>query len=165
VLARAQTRESASPREQIPLRELLDELVDGLDAKPGVEVLLSCSSELVVRGDRDLLEHALLNLASNAARHTERGSVRFSARAVAGDSITIEVSDTGSGIPSDEHPRLFDRFYRGSREQARDGFGLGLPIAKEAVDALGGRIEIDSVLGKGTTARIVLPCVDIPIAA
>jgi signal transduction histidine kinase len=165
VLARAQTRETARSREQILVRELLDELVDGLDAKPGVEVLVSCPSDLVVRGDRNLLEHALLNLASNAARHTTRGSVRISARAVAGDSMTIEVSDTGSGIPSDERSRLFDRFYRGSGEEARDGFGLGLPIAKEAVDALGGRVEIDSVPGEGTTAQIVLPRVDAPVAA
>lgn len=165
VLARAQTQETARSHEQIPVRELLDELADGLDAKPGVEVLVSCPSDLVARGDRNLLEHALLNLASNAARHTTRGSVRISACAAAGDSMTIEVSDTGSGIPSDEHSRLFDRFYRGSGEEARDGFGLGLPIAKEAVDALGGRVEIDSIPGEGTTARIVLPCVDAPVAA
>ena len=77
----------------------------------------------------------------------------------------IEVSDTGSGIPRDELGRLFDRFYRGSGEKGRAGFGLGLPIAKEAVEALGGRVEIDSVPGEGTTARIVLPCADIPVSA
>jgi signal transduction histidine kinase len=165
ILARAHTQATALSHEQIPVRELLDELVDGLDAKPGVEVRVGCPSDLVARGDRNLLEHALRNLASNAARHTTRGSICISACAVAGDSMTIEVSDTGCGIPPDEHSRLFDRFYRGSREEAHDGFGLGLPITREAVDALGGRVEIDSVPGEGTTARIVLPCVDAPVAA
>jgi signal transduction histidine kinase len=79
--------------------------------------------------------------------------------------MTIEVSDTGSGIPHDELSRLFDRFYRGPNEEGRAGFGLGLPITKEAVEALGGQVEIDSVPGEGTTARIVLPCADIPVPA
>ena len=165
VLARAQTRTTDAQSEDIPLHELLEELIDGLDVNPGVEIVLSCPPDLGTRGDRDLLEHALLNLASNAARHTTRGSVHISARVVAGESMTIEVSDTGSGIPYDELSRLFDRFYRGSGEDGRAGFGLGLPITKEAVDALGGRVEIDSVPGEGTTARIVLPCADAPVAA
>jgi len=75
----------------------------------------------------------------------------------------IEVSDTGSGIPPEELGRLFDRFYRGPTEEGRAGFGLGLPITKEAVEAIGGRVEIDSNLGEGTTARIVLPPADVPV--
>ena len=61
------------------------------------------------------------------------------------------------GIPTEELNRLFDRFYRGSGGKGRAGFGLGLPIVKEAVEAIDGRIEIESIAGKGTTARIVLP--------
>jgi signal transduction histidine kinase len=76
--------------------------------------------------------------------------------------VTIEVSDTGSGIAPSELSRLFDRFYRGPEEQRRSGFGLGLPITKEAVEAVGGRVEIDSVHGEGTTARVVLPCTEDP---
>jgi signal transduction histidine kinase len=71
--------------------------------------------------------------------------------------VVIEVSDTGSGIAAGELSRLFDRFYRGPTEQRRSGFGLGLPIAKDAVEAVGGRVEISSLPGEGTTARIVLP--------
>ena len=127
--------------------------------------MLDCPPDLVARSNRDLLEHALLNLASNAARHTDRGRIRISASVVSDGSTTIEVNDTGPGIPRDELSRLFDRFYRGSGEEGRAGFGLGLPITKEAVEALGGRVEIDSVPGEGTTARIVLPCADIPVSA
>jgi signal transduction histidine kinase len=79
--------------------------------------------------------------------------------------LSIEVDDTGSGIPREELTRLFDRFYRGPGEQRGAGFGLGLPITKEAVDAIGGRVEIESVPGTGTTARVMLPAADVPVPA
>jgi signal transduction histidine kinase len=130
--------------------------------KDGVELVLECPPGLVAWSNRDLLEHALVNLASNAARHTDRGRIRFGVRRDGEDTLTIEVEDTGAGIAPAEIDRLFDRFYRGPTEERRSGFGLGLPIAKEAVEALGGRIEIESELGSGTTARIVLPNVGGP---
>jgi PAS domain S-box-containing protein len=156
MLARAQSLKEEPWLEKIPLRELLEEVVGGLELAREVELVVDCPPDLFARSNRDLLEHALLNLASNAARHTDRGEVRFSASVVDG-SVLIELTDTGSGIPPEELSRLFDRFYRGPGEKGRAGFGLGLPIAKEAVEAIGGRVEIDSVPGKGTTARIVLP--------
>jgi PAS domain S-box-containing protein len=163
MLARAQTREEEPRREEIALRALIEELVGGLDLKPGTELVLDCPPDLVARSNRDLLEHALLNLASNAARHTEGGRVCIRASVEDDGAVMIEVSDTGSGIPPEELGRLFDRFYRGPTEEGRAGFGLGLPITKEAVEAIGGRVEIDSNLGEGTTARIVLPPADVPV--
>lgn len=165
VLARAQTREESPRPEAIPLRALLEEVVLGLEASPGVELQVECPAETVAWTNRELLEHALLNLASNAARHTDRGRIRFAASSDAAGSLTIEVEDTGAGIAPTEIDRLFDRFYRGPTEERRSGFGLGLPITKEAVEALGGRIEIDSVLGSGTTARILLPDTAGPVPA
>jgi two-component system, OmpR family, phosphate regulon sensor histidine kinase PhoR len=165
MLARAQTREEEPRREEIALRALIEELVGGLDLKPGVELVLDCPPDLVARSNRDLLEHALLNLASNAARHTECGRVCIRAAVEDDGSVMIEVSDTGSGIQPEELGRLFDRFYRGPTEAGRAGFGLGLPITKEAVEAVGGRVEIDSVAGEGTTARILLPRADVPVPA
>jgi PAS domain S-box-containing protein len=165
VLARAQTREEDPRREEIPLHDLLEELVGGIELKQGVELVLECPPILVATSNRDLLEHALLNLLTNAARHTDRGRICVSASVVSDRSVMIEISDTGSGIPRDQLSRLFDRFYRGPNEEGRAGFGLGLPITKEAVEALGGRVEIDSVPGDGTTARIVLPCAQIPTRA
>jgi PAS domain S-box-containing protein len=157
VLARAQMREEDPRREEIPLADMLEELVGRLELNQGVQLVFDCPSDLTARSNRDLLEHALLNLASNAVRHTDRGHVRVSAGAVDDGSVVIEVSDTGSGIAAGELSRLFDRFYRGPTEQRRSGFGLGLPIAKDAVEAVGGRVEISSLPGEGTTARIVLP--------
>ncbi|UGS34774.1 GAF domain-containing protein [Capillimicrobium parvum] len=165
VLARAQTREAEPQREEIPVCGLLEELVSGLTLNPGIELRLDCPADLVVHSNRDLLEHAVLNLASNAARHTTSGAIGVSARLLDDDSVMLEVSDTGSGIAPEEFDRLFDRFYRGPREVRRAGFGLGLPITKEAVEAIGGRIEIDSIHGEGTTARIVLPAVDVTMEA
>ena len=104
-----------------------------------------------------MLEHALVNLAGNAARHTDRGRIRFGASVDDAGALTIEVEDTGAGIAPGEIDRLFDRFYRGPTEERRSGFGLGLPITKEAVEAVGGRIDVESELGSGTTVRIVLP--------
>jgi signal transduction histidine kinase len=157
MLARAQSRDEAPRREEIALRGLLEGLFVGLEVSPGVEVVFDCPSDLIIWSNRDLLEHALVNLASNAVRHTDGGEVRVSARVNADSSLTIELGDTGAGIRPEELDRLFDRFYRGPTEERRSGFGLGLPITKEAVEALGGRIEIDSIVGAGTTARIVLP--------
>jgi PAS domain S-box-containing protein len=157
VLARAQMREEEPRREEIPLGDMLEELIGRLELQQGVELVFDCPPDLTARSNRDLLEHALLNLASNAVRHTDSGHIRVSAGAVEDGSVVIEVSDTGSGIAPGELSRLFDRFYRGPTEQRRSGFGLGLPIAKDAVEAVGGRVEISSLPGEGTTARIVLP--------
>jgi PAS domain S-box-containing protein len=157
VLARAQTRDEEPRREQIRLRALLEDVSRGLELHPGVELELDCPRPTVAWTNRELLEHALVNLASNAARHTDRGRIRFGARLDGDETLTIEVEDTGAGIAPAEIDRLFDRFYRGPTEERRSGFGLGLPITKDAVEALGGRIEIESELGSGTTARIVLP--------
>jgi PAS domain S-box-containing protein len=157
VLARAQSREQLPRRTEIPLRELFQEVVGGVELQQGVELVVDCPADLIASSNRDLLEHALLNLATNAARHTDSGRVCISASAEDNGSVRIEVGDTGSGIDPEELGRLFDRFYRGPGEEGGAGFGLGLPITKEAVEALGGGIEIDSVPGEGTTARILLP--------
>jgi signal transduction histidine kinase len=163
VLARAQTREESPRPEEIPLRGLLEELVLGVELNPEVELELDCPPEIVAWTNRELLEHALVNLAGNAARHTDRGRIRFGASVDDAGALTIEVEDTGAGIAPGEIDRLFDRFYRGPTEERRSGFGLGLPITKDAVEALGGRIEIESVLGSGTTARILLPNAGAPV--
>jgi PAS domain S-box-containing protein len=157
VLARAQTREEEPRREEVTLCEVLEELTAHLEPKQGVELVLDCPAELVVSTNRDLLEHALSNLIGNAVHHTDAGQIKVSVHPDDEGSLMIEVSDTGIGIAPEELGRLFDRFYRGPTEKGRAGVGLGLPITKDAVEALGGRVEVESVRGTGTTARIVLP--------
>jgi signal transduction histidine kinase len=70
--------------------------------------------------------------------------------------VTIEVQDTGKGIPQDEQDRVFERFYRGSGILEGEGFGLGLSIAKRMVDVMGGRIGLRSEQGKGSTFWVTL---------
>jgi signal transduction histidine kinase/transcriptional regulator with GAF, ATPase, and Fis domain len=157
VLARAQAREEEPRCEEIAIRTLLKEIVGEIEVSPEVELILDCPHELIARCNRDLLEHVVLNLVSNAARHTSRGSIRLRGHMGNHASVVIEVADTGAGIAPEDLKRIFDRFYRGSGGQGRPGFGLGLPIAKEAVTAIGGSLEIESDLGHGTIARVVLP--------
>jgi signal transduction histidine kinase len=112
-----------------------------------------------VRGDRARLVQLADNLLSNAIKFTpDGGHVEVRGRADLEHAV-VEISDTGIGIPADEIPRLFTRFYRASSatEKAISGTGLGLAIAKWIADAHEGSIEVDSTVGAGTTMRVLLP--------
>ncbi len=108
--------------------------------------------------DRDAIAGALLNLLQNAFKYTgadKRISLQASRR---GEEVLIEVKDNGAGIPRRELKRIFDRFYRVDSLATRstEGSGLGLAIAKRIIEAHGGRISVDSVLGGGSTFRVHL---------
>ena len=165
VLARAQAREEEPRCEEIAIRVLLDEIVVEIEVAPEVELVVDCPHELIAHCNRDLLEHVLVNLVGNAARHTSRGSIRLSGQVEGSASVLIEVADTGVGMAPEDLNRIFDRFYRGPGGQGRLGFGLGLPIAKEAVTAIGGSLEIESQLGRGTIARVIVPAAPTPVLA
>lgn len=125
---------------------------------PSFTVDLADDSQFVP-GDPDALRQIFRNLLENAIRYTPKdGSVTV--RAVReGAGVRISVSDTGSGIPSDHVPRIFERFYRvdPSRARAQGGTGLGLAIVKHLVENHGGRIWAESALGRGTTIYIWWP--------
>jgi PAS domain S-box-containing protein len=110
-------------------------------------------------GDRGRLAQVLDNLVSNALKFTgEGGTVTVRASSVEGNAV-IEVEDTGMGIAPEEQEQLFDRFFRSpeATERAIPGTGLGLTIAKAIVERHEGSIEVESVFGKGTTMRVMLP--------
>jgi len=111
-----------------------------------------------VLADPDRLEQVLTNLIDNALRHTPNGGI-VTLRARGEDLLLLEVSDTGSGIPQEDLPFVFERFYKAdkARTRGRAGTGLGLAIAKNIVEAHGGRINVLSKLGEGTTFTISLP--------
>jgi two-component system phosphate regulon sensor histidine kinase PhoR len=113
-----------------------------------------------ILGDRDRLELVVRNLVHNAIKFTPRGgAVVVSAAPLDGAHIAVQVRDTGAGIPPEALPRVFERFYKADRSRLRDGSGtgLGLAIARHAVEAHGGRIDVESEVGRGTTFTVVLP--------
>ena len=112
-----------------------------------------------LKGNADYLERAVANLIDNASKYTpDGGQIRVRANAN-GQSVTVEVSDNGIGIPQDDIPRIFERFYRVDRSRSREmgGTGLGLSIVKHVAQVHGGQIEVDSTPGKGSTFRLKLP--------
>ncbi len=112
-----------------------------------------------VHADIALIERVLENLIENALRHTPEGGTVSIVLAPVGDGVTVNVSDTGSGIPEEEIPRIFDRFYRigKSGRDKTEGSGLGLAIAKQILDLHGSPIHVRSVPNHGTTFTFTLP--------
>jgi signal transduction histidine kinase len=152
-LARAHSGQEPPRVEAVELAPLLREVAAGLRPHTGVAVDVEVAEGLAVDANRDLLEQALRNLGENAAKHTARGSVVLRAYGD-GSTVTVEVEDSGPGISPEVQRHVFDRFYRGERDE--HGFGLGLAIVRESVRTLGGRIELDSSPGEGTVFRILL---------
>ncbi len=117
-------------------------------------------------GNKFLLEQMISNLLDNAIKYTPSGgkiSVRtYSINNIINKEVIIEVSDTGIGIPSEEKERIFERFYRVDKDRSRQmgGTGLGLSIVKHIVLLHGGKIEVKSELGKGSTFTVKLPAKD-----
>jgi signal transduction histidine kinase len=109
-------------------------------------------------GDEQRLTQVLLNLVGNAIKFTDTGEVRIIATAVSGH-FTVVVTDTGPGIPPEELKRVFEQFHQidNSNTKAKGGTGLGLAIAKQIVEMHGGRIWVESTLGKGATFQMELP--------
>ena len=108
-------------------------------------------------GDQIALRQAVINLVDNAIRYTPaEGEIRLRVAVSSGDAV-LEVSDTGPGIPARDRSRLFERFYRGAQGGASGGSGLGLSIAKWAVEASHGQLAYERIDGRGSRFRITLP--------
>jgi signal transduction histidine kinase len=112
--------------------------------------------------DGEKLKHVLQNLVNNAIKFTENGSVTVSVRCISG-AVEFKVKDTGIGMPRDMLPSIFQMFRQldSSNTRSYGGSGVGLYIVKKFVDLLGGKIEVDSALGEGSTFTVILP-LDIP---
>jgi signal transduction histidine kinase len=124
--------------------------MEPLARSAGIELTLA-GHGVRVRADAEWLEQALLAVVSNAVKHSNRGG-RVRLRLEDG---AVAVEDEGAGISAEDLPYVFDRFYQG--EDSSGGFGLGLPICKELVERMGGKISINSQEGVGTTVEINLP--------
>jgi GAF domain-containing protein len=109
-------------------------------------------------GDEQRLTQVLLNLVGNAIKFTDTGEVHITAGAVNGH-FAVSVTDTGPGIPADQLTRVFEQFHQvdSSNTKAKGGTGLGLAISKQIVEMHGGRIWVESILGKGSSFHMELP--------
>jgi two-component system, OmpR family, phosphate regulon sensor histidine kinase PhoR len=129
--------------------------------KKQIALSTECASGLTIQADAGRLREALLNLLDNALQYTaEGGQIQVRARAV-DSTVVLAVADNGIGIPVADQQRIFERFYRVDDARSREvgGTGLGLSITKHLVEAHGGRIELESEVGRGSTFSIILPSV------
>ena len=153
-------------REEVDVDELLADVgtsFSGQAEAAGIELRVESgrgTSRVIVVADAGRLDQVLSNLMLNALRHTPRGgTITLNAERTAGG-VRVIVGDTGGGIPAEEVPHIFDRFWRGDPSRSRAagaGAGLGLAIARQLVSAHGGRIGVESESGRGTTFTIDLP--------
>lgn len=155
VLSRFQTRTEAPKTELVALEPLMSDVAARVSTQQGVDLAVSCPADAAVVTNRELVDHAIFNVVTNATNYTTNGRVELSARVIEGVA-EISITDTGPGIPETEQERVFERFYRG--EAGIDhGSGLGLAIARAAIEAVGGVVELESKVGTGTTVRFRVP--------
>ncbi|MDP2727385.1 MAG: HAMP domain-containing sensor histidine kinase, partial [Dehalococcoidia bacterium] len=128
-------------------------------------IALGAMERAMVTGDAHQLGEAIFNLVDNAIKYTsEKGSIALSVRR-SGQWVQVGVADTGIGIPEDELPRIFDRFYRVDKahSRAKGGTGLGLAIVKAIAEAYGGRVTVESTPDKGSVFTLWLPVSNPPL--
>ncbi len=156
MLAQAESGKLALNFQPVELDLLLTEVFTETRVLAGnkVKVHLNEIDQALVNGDRDRLKQVLLNLIANAIQYTPQGGEVFLSLKRIGEQARVIVRDTGPGIPAEDLPHIFDRFYRAEKSRTRSktsGFGLGLSITQWIVEHHGGRIEVESKEGKGTT--------------
>ena len=163
-LTKLEAHEITPQRELFSIAELVQDVVGKFQlAADKRQLRLSsrfASQHAQLRADIGMIESVLENLIENAMRHTPAGGViRVEVAKSEETRVVVRVADTGHGIPSDELATIFDRYYRVNRGDASNAAstGLGLAITRHLVDLHGGEIQVESVLGKGTTFSIALP--------
>ena len=128
--------------------------------KHGIDLHISLPTEpLRVYGDQARIEQVIINIMTNAERYTPSGGSVTMELARKRDMVIVCVRDTGIGIPEEDIPHIFDRFYRvdKARSRAMGGTGLGLSIAYEIISRHNGEIRIESKVGEGTAVSVCLP--------
>ncbi|MCL4464835.1 MAG: ATP-binding protein [Chloroflexi bacterium] len=158
--ARLQSGQLRLNTRPLALAPFLDEAIERLSGSQEAErVRIDLAPDLpLVLADPDRLERVVVNLLSNALKYSAADSAVTVAARADGDQVVVSVTDQGAGIPPEEVPLVFERFYRaeGTREH-REGLGLGLHIVRGLVEAHGGRTWVESQLGRGSTFHFTLP--------
>ncbi len=166
LLARAESGKLPLNRMVVELDTLLLEVLQQSQilARGKLDLRLGHIDQVLVCGDRDRLKQVLINLVSNAIKYTPAGGEVIASLGKEGDRAQVTIHDNGPGIPAEDLPHIFERFYRIEKSRTRSadgkGFGLGLSIAYWIVKHHDGEIEVDSTEGEGTTFCIWLPLSD-----
>jgi signal transduction histidine kinase len=159
-LSRAETGQAAPlARQPLPLRTLADDVVAHLSvlAEEKRQTIEVEGADVMGVADRLVLRQAVINLVDNAIKYSPAGGRIHVRIAETAREAVIDIVDSGPGIPDDARDRIFDRFYRVEDGGPTHGVGLGLSIAKGAVEANGGRLALETSGPTGSTFRITIP--------
>ncbi|MGI9861259.1 ATP-binding protein [Moorella naiadis] len=161
ILARSDDSQEQLEREPLDLGDLVAGVTaefQGMAADKGLLLKTRIKDQLSIQGDQTRLTQLLANLVENAIKYTPAGEVIITLER-SGREALLQIQDTGVGIPAEHLPHIFERFYRvdKARSRAEGGFGLGLAICDWIARAHGGRITVESTLGRGTTFKVRLP--------
>ena len=163
LLAQAESGKIPLAHDLVELDTLLLEVLNQMQVLTHDRVKLNLGDidQVLVCGDRDRLKQVMVNLVGNAINYTPKGGEIVVGLGKVTDRAQLTVTDNGPGIPPEDLPHIFERFYRGEKSRTRQkdgkGYGLGLSIAYWIVRNHGGRIEVNSTLGQGTTFCVWLP--------
>jgi len=161
-LARSDAGKEQLTFENVDIKNLIVELstnIEALAQDKSIKFTVDAQESLIVNGDKVKLRQLFINILENAIRYTPNdGNISVSA-VKKDENALVAISDTGIGIPPEHLPHIFERFYRvdKARSRAEGGVGLGLAIAKYIAESHGGKIKLESQIGKGTTFRITIP--------
>jgi two-component system phosphate regulon sensor histidine kinase PhoR len=162
-LSRIESRQFRLALESVPVGPMIEHILPAFREQAAAK-RLRVSTEIPrdlrsVRADRRALEQILTNLIENAVKYGGDGGTVTVRASTEGERVRISVADTGPGIEAAHLPRLFERFYRVDAGRSRElgGTGLGLSIVKHLVEAMGGKVSVDSAPGRGTTFTFTLP--------
>jgi signal transduction histidine kinase len=162
LLSRLDAHQTRSEWTQIDLAQLTVQTVEQMALlAEDKHIRIHCDSPLpaMVNGDGARLKQVIVNLLDNAIKYTpNQGLITLSVRHKKTE-VTLEVMDTGPGIPAEAVPHLFERFFRVDPARSRElgGSGIGLSIVEAICHVHGGRVEVESVLGRGSVFRVLLP--------
>jgi two-component system, OmpR family, phosphate regulon sensor histidine kinase PhoR len=162
VLSELESDRATTPPERIPVRDAIQSALYTVESEAqvrNVAVLAGAMGDLHIMGQRFGLEQALVNLLTNGIKFNRPGGKVLVQTAMDDGEVRITVSDTGIGIPSEDLPRIFERFYCVDKARSREvgGTGLGLSIVKHVVEKMNGSVGVESQLGKGSTFTLRFP--------
>ncbi|KYZ75365.1 histidine kinase [Anaerosporomusa subterranea] len=160
-LARADANQAGLSLTNFTLREILELVIEQFQPiaeMKAILIKLMMPSDVCLTADRERIHQLCIIILDNAIKYTTSGTVEISCFQKS-NNVILTVCDTGCGIPEDDLPHIFDRFYRGDKARNREsgGTGLGLAIAKWIVEAHDGKIRVDSEFGIGTKIQVTLP--------